>query len=122
MSGRLVEGAVCQVLANAYERNPIARARCIAHYGPSCIVCGFNFRVVYGPLAEGFIHVHHVRPLSEVGAEYEVNPVADLRPVCPNCHAVIHLGGACRGVEEVQQLRAQQRRADPGAAAGRGCM
>ena len=34
----------------------------------------------------------------------EVDPVADLRPVCPNCHAVIHLGGACRTIEEVRRL------------------
>jgi predicted HNH restriction endonuclease len=59
---------------------------------------------VYGPLAEGFIHVHHVKQLSEIGAEYEVDPVADLRPVCPNCHAVIHLGGECRGIDQVRQL------------------
>jgi hypothetical protein len=103
-SGRLIEGAVCQVVVNAYERNPVARARCIAHYGPSCVVCGFDFGTVYGPLAEGFIHVHHVKPLSEIGEEYEVDPVAHLRPVCPNCHAVIHLGGECRGIEEVRRL------------------
>src|SRR5271170_716762 len=35
VSDRLIEGAVCQVVINAYERNPIARARCIAHYGPT---------------------------------------------------------------------------------------
>jgi 5-methylcytosine-specific restriction protein A len=100
----LVEGAVHQIAVNAYERNPVARARCIAHYGPSCVVCGFTFGAVYGPLAEGFIHVHHVKPLSEIGAEYEVDPVADLRPVCPNCHAVIHLSGECRKIDEVRQL------------------
>ena len=104
VSGRLIEGAVCQVVINAYERNPIARARCIAHYGPSCVVCGFNFGAVYGPLAEGFIHVHHIKPLSGIGADYEVDPVGDLRPVCPNCHAVIHLGGECRGIREVRRL------------------
>lgn len=104
VSGGLIEGAVCQVIVNAYERNPIARTRCIAHYGPSCVVCGFDFGAVYGPLAEGFIHIHHLKPLSQIGAEYEVDPVADLRPVCPNCHAVIHLGGECRDIEEVSQL------------------
>jgi hypothetical protein len=104
VAGQLIEGAVCQVIINAYERKAIARARCIAHYGPSCVVCGFNFGAVYGQLADGFIHVHHIKPLSEIGAEYEVDPVADLRPVCPNCHAVIHLGGECRGIEEVRKL------------------
>jgi hypothetical protein len=101
------EGARYQVTVNAYERNPEARSRCIAYYGPTCAVCGLSFAAVYGPLAEGFIHVHHVKPLSEIGQRYKVDPVADLRPVCPNCHAVIHLDGGCRSIEEVRQLLAQ---------------
>jgi hypothetical protein len=105
---QLTEGAVRHVLVNRYERDPLARQRCIAHYGPTCVVCGFNFGAVYGPAADGFIHVHHLRPLSEIGSEYVVDPVADLRPVCPNCHAVIHLGGGCRSIEQVQQLLGQQ--------------
>jgi hypothetical protein len=100
----LLEGAVRTVTINAYERNPEARRRCVAHYGPTCVACGFNFAAVYGSLADGYIQVHHIKPLSEIGEEYEVDPVADLRPVCPNCHAVIHLGGACRSVEEVRSL------------------
>lgn len=103
-SGRLIEGAVRQVFVNVYERNPTARARCIAHFGPSCVVCGFNFGTTYGPLAEGFIHVHHVKALSGIGEEYEVDPIHDLRPVCANCHAVIHLGGECRSIEEIKQF------------------
>jgi hypothetical protein len=101
---QLIEGAVCRVVVNAYERNPVARAHCIAHYGTACVVCGFNFGAVYGPLAQGFIQVHHLKPLSEIGEKYEVDPVADLRPVCPNCHAVIHLGGGCRSIEEARCL------------------
>lgn len=98
------EGALRRVYVNTYERNPAARTACIAHYGHACVVCGFDFAAVYGPLAKGFIHVHHVTPLAQVGGEYVVDPVADLRPVCPNCHAVIHLGGECRTVEEVRQF------------------
>jgi hypothetical protein len=78
------EGAVYQVTVNAYERDPKARSACIEYYGPTCVVCGFRFGAVYGTLAEGFIHVHHVRPLSEIGEEYEVDPIEDLRPVCAN--------------------------------------
>jgi hypothetical protein len=37
------------------------------------------------------IHVHHLRPQSSIGKRYRVNPIADLRPVCPNCHMVLHL-------------------------------
>jgi 5-methylcytosine-specific restriction protein A len=49
-------------------------------------------------------------PLSEVSDEYEVDPIADLRPICPNCHAVLHLGGRTRTVEEVKALIAEKRR------------
>jgi predicted HNH restriction endonuclease len=104
----LTEGVARQVLVNRYERDPLARRRCVAYYGPTCVVCGFSFGAVYGPDADGFIHVHHLKPLSEIGAEYVVDPVADLRPVCPNCHAVIHLGGGCRSIEQVRQLVGRQ--------------
>lgn len=100
----LVEGATRQVTVNAYERNPRAHRRCIAAHGTDCCICGFNFGAVYGPEAHGYIHVHHIRPLSEIGEDYVVNPVEDLRPVCPNCHAVLHLGGRCRPIEDVRRL------------------
>jgi predicted HNH restriction endonuclease len=101
---KLVEGSVCQVNINSYERNPEARRRCIEHYGTNCIVCNFNFEEPFGSIAQGFIHVHHLKPLSEIQEEYEVDPIADLRPVCPNCHAIIHLGGKTRTLEEVKSL------------------
>ena len=101
-----VEGAVRQISVNAYERNPAARAACIQHYGESCVICGFNFGAMFGPTAEGHIHVHHLKPLAEIGEEYDVDPVADLRPVCPNCHAVLHLGGDSRSIEDVRQMLA----------------
>jgi hypothetical protein len=108
---QLFEGAVRQVLVNAYERNANARMLCIAHYGRECVVCGMNFGTVYGPLADGFIHVHHIRKLSEIGREYIVDPIVDLRPVCPNCHAVIHIGGESRSVDEVRRLMIGQKKA-----------
>lgn len=107
-SAPLVEGSVCRVTVNAYERSPEARRRCIAAHGTNCCICGFSFGAFYGEVAFGYIHVHHIRPLSEVKDEYVVDPVNDLRPVCPNCHAVLHLGGRCHTIEEVQRLLEQQ--------------
>lgn len=103
---RYVEGSVCRVTVNAYERSAAARAAYIEHHGVKCVLCGFDFAAVYGDLAEGFAHVHHLKPVSEVGESYEVDPVQDLRPVCANCHAVIHLGGGSRTIEQVKQLMA----------------
>ncbi|HSK78916.1 MAG TPA: DUF3427 domain-containing protein [Thermoanaerobaculia bacterium] len=84
------EGAVTRVPVNVYERNAAARKACIAHWGCKCLVCGFDFEVVYGDWGRGFIHVHHLKPLSEIGSSYQLDPVLDLRPVCPNCHAMLH--------------------------------
>jgi hypothetical protein len=98
------EGAKRRVTVNAYERDPTARLRCIEHYGCLCFICRFDFFASFGPVAEGFIQVHHLRPLSEIGAGYAVNPITDLRPVCPNCHAVIHLGGCTRSIDEVRRM------------------
>ena len=100
----LREGATEKVVVNAYERSRDARDQCLAKYGTVCCICMFDFGATYGPEFKRFIHVHHLRPLSEIGEEYEVDPVADLRPVCPNCHAVIHYGPRCRSIEEVRDL------------------
>ncbi len=86
----LVEGAVRTVVVNAFERDTKARRRCLEHYGCACCICGMSFGATYGPAVDGFIHVHHLRPLSGIRQQYVVDPVADLRPVCPNCHAVLH--------------------------------
>ncbi|HEX9840255.1 MAG TPA: HNH endonuclease [Anaerolineales bacterium] len=39
---------------------------------------------------KGIIHVHHLIPLSEIKGTYDLDPIKDLVPVCPNCHAIIH--------------------------------
>ena len=91
-----------RVIINAYERNAKARAACIAHHGLTCAACGFNFDEVYGSLGAGFIHVHHIVPIGSIGDEYEVNPVDDLIPVCPNCHAVIHRTEPPLSVEQLR--------------------
>lgn len=86
------EGAKTKITVNRYERDRNARNACIAHYGTNCVVCGFNFELVYGKRGKEFIHVHHLIPLSEIREEYIVDPIGDLRPVCPNCHAMLHKG------------------------------
>lgn len=84
------EGAKITVVVNKYERDPRNRRMCIDHYGYRCQACGMDFGETYGPLAEGFIHVHHRKPVSEIGDDYVVDPVKDLIPLCPNCHAMVH--------------------------------
>lgn len=84
------EGASKTVVINAYERNADARGKCIKHHGYRCAVCKFDFSAFYGSIGDKYIHVHHVVPLSEIRKEYVLDPIKDLVPVCPNCHAIIH--------------------------------
>jgi 5-methylcytosine-specific restriction protein A len=97
------EGARFAVTINAYERNPKARAACVAHHGHVCAVCGFDFARAFGDLGEGFIHVHHVVPIGKIGKEYKINPIKDLIPVCPNCHAMIHRAEPPLTVDQLRQ-------------------
>lgn len=101
------EGALSRVPVNRYERDPRARKACLNHWGHRCAVCGFSFEERYGPLGQDFIHVHHLLELSKVPPGYQVDPVNDLRPVCPNCHAMIHRGaGPALSIDELrEQLR-----------------
>jgi hypothetical protein len=98
-----LEGRSKQILVNAYERASGARKACIKKYGAKCAVCDLSFAERYGPLGRDFIHVHHKRPLSSLGKQYELNAVQDLVPVCPNCHAMLHRG---KKVLTIQQLKA----------------
>ncbi len=100
----LFEGAKKTITVNAYERNPEAREKCLAHYKHNCVVCGFHFLRTYGELGRGYIHVHHLKQLSEVGEEYEVDPIKDLRPVCPNCHSMLHRKRPALSIEELKEI------------------
>lgn len=84
------EGAKQTVQVNRYERSPEARAKCIEIYGTRCYVCTMSFEHTYGQFAKDFIHVHHINFLGVIKEEHEVDPEKDLRPVCPNCHAMLH--------------------------------
>ena len=107
---RLYEGSVRSISVNAYERSAAARGKCILHYGCKCSVCNVILGDVYGEIAHGHIHVHHLRQLSEINTEYQVDPIQDLRPVCPNCHAIIHLSNPPKTIEEVKALIAEQKK------------
>jgi len=78
------------MLTNRYERDPAKRQKRIEHFGDKCQICDFKFIDLYGDLGDGFCHIHHIEPLGEVGGELDINPVVDLIPVCPNCHAMLH--------------------------------
>ena len=101
-----MEGAQKTILTNRYERNPKARARCIAVHGSACKVCGFDFGAVFGEAYAGKIEVHHIKPISEIGENYVVDPKRDLVPVCPNCHMMLHSSpDGVFGIKELKSMR-----------------
>jgi 5-methylcytosine-specific restriction protein A len=107
------EGASRTIAVNAYERDPRARKACIDHYGTNCSVCGFNFAEAFGDLGNGFIHVHHLVPLADIGKSYVVDPVRDLRPVCPNCHAMLHRREEVLTIEKLKSILKKSRPTTP---------
>ena len=84
------EGALTTIRINRYERNRRNRAAAIAIHGTACKACGLELGTRYGVIAAGLIDVHHVTPISHLRSEYVIDPVRDLVPLCPNCHAVAH--------------------------------
>lgn len=101
---KLPEGARQLVEVNRYERNRAARRRCIEVHGIACVVCGFSFERVYGERGVGYIHVHHLVQLASREGPYEVDPEQDLRPVCANCHAMIHLSREPVSIDELKAM------------------
>ena len=105
---KLYEGALVKVMANKYERNQKARKECVAKKGYKCLVCGCDFEKAYGEIGKGFIHVHHLVPISSIGQEYELNVDTDLVPVCPNCHYMMHRKDPPYTVEEMKKIMLSQ--------------
>ena len=97
-------GALKTVKVNIFERNPVARKICLENKGYKCSICGFDFQKIYGELGKKYMHVHFVRPLGEVRNEHEIDPVKDLEPVCPNCHAMLHKKRPAMSIEELKDI------------------
>ena len=34
--------------------------------------------------------MHHLVDIASIGKEYKIDPIKDLLPLCPNCHAMVH--------------------------------
>ena len=95
------EGKARTITSKTYDRSTLARQACIEYYGYNCAVCGFNFKAAYGDLGATYIEVHHLRQVADVGEEYLINPVEGLRPVCANCHRMLHRRRPPLSIEEL---------------------
>ncbi|MBT1004370.1 HNH endonuclease [Paenarthrobacter sp. DKR-5] len=103
--GSCPASALRRVEVNRYERDAEARRACLAHFGTACQGCGISFETVYGDIGRDFMQVHHIVPVAELGGNYQLDPLTDLVPLCPNCHAMAHIGtGAARSPAELRAI------------------
>ncbi len=99
------EGERKEVCSQKIERSRKVRELCVKYKGTICTVCGFDFEKTYGKLGKGFIHIHHINPLSCSQGTHRVDVMRDLVPVCPNCHAMLHRdSNSTMDIEELKQL------------------
>mgnify|MGYP001177640370 CR=1 FL=1 len=96
------EGQISLQLSKKYERDINNRMLCIVSKGTKCYVCMFDFEDKYGEIGKRFIHVHHINQLS--GGISDFDPLRDLIPVCPNCHAMLHKKTPPYSVEELREM------------------
>lgn len=99
-----IEGKRYSVNSTAIERDRTARAKCLAHFGYSCKVCGLNFEDVYGEIGKKYIHVHHRADLAQTDGEHIIDPTKDLIPLCPNCHAMVHTEKPAMPIEKLRSI------------------
>lgn len=63
--------------------------------GVYCSVCGLDFEGKYGELGEYLVELHQVEPLyqfsDEPFGEYCEPAFQKIRPVCANCHRLLHI-------------------------------
>jgi predicted HNH restriction endonuclease len=97
------EGQRVAVYVERIERDNAARAKCIQYHGTICKACSFDFGLAYGELGMGYIHVHHcTTQLSETSGVHNIDPIRDLIPLCPNCHAMVHARTPMLTIEALQ--------------------
>jgi 5-methylcytosine-specific restriction protein A len=91
-AGAKLKQAIRYKIHRAIERNA-SHARTVKRFqGTTCKGCDVALTKVYGQIAEGLIEAHHLKPLStlERNAQVELDPIKDFVVLCPNCHRVIH--------------------------------
>jgi 5-methylcytosine-specific restriction protein A len=98
------EGAVYSEVVKKYERSRYNRALCLKYYGFMCRGCGDQLAEKYGPIGTDVIHVHHTVPVSAMGGSYQLNPIKDLIPLCPNCHNIVHKKSPPMEIAELNSL------------------
>lgn len=109
-SDSFVEGAIREISREHRYRSKALREAVIFERGTECQVCGFEFSHAYGELGDGFVEVHHLKPLSSARGTVRAT-TKDVAVVCSNCHRMLHAEGAKPlSVRRLRSIVAKQRR------------
>ena len=105
------EGGVIIRLHKRYERDrKIIRAKLHAakKVGDiSCQVCGFDFQAQFGALGDGYIEVHHLKPVHTL-IKGSKTKLSDLALLCANCHRMAHRKRSPLSLDELRAARSGQ--------------
>ncbi|RZJ98982.1 MAG: restriction endonuclease, partial [Flavobacterium sp.] len=85
---------------NSRNRSLIERAK--KRLGTNCCVCDFNFIDKYGDYGKDFVEIHHLIPISD--GERKTDIESDLRPVCSNCHRMLHRNKKMLTIQELKNI------------------
>jgi hypothetical protein len=94
----ITEGKQRQIKQAVYERSKLLREQAIRFYSKDsrivCSACGFDFAAAYGEYGEGFIEIHHSKPIFSYDDTDIKKTLKDalenVTPLCSNCHRMIH--------------------------------
>jgi len=101
------EGTPTQVSVTKYERNPEDRKKVLERDNYECQVCHMKFIETYGEIGKGYIEVHHLYPVCNMGENYQFDPLdpeKGLVCLCSNCHSMIHRGGHYEEIDGERQM------------------
>jgi len=102
------EGKITLRMHKVRERDPKLRGKAIEQFVKThnklfCEVCNFSFVDTYGEIGQGFIEVHHLKPISTY-SDGEVTQIDDMKLVCSNCHRMIHRGDPEENFHALKEL------------------
>ena len=95
------EGFKVEIIKEATYRNQKIVSLAKEQHGSICEICQFDFAKTYGSHGEGFIEMHHLFPMHNGRRK---TTTEDLRPVCANCHRMLHRGKEMLSIEELKGI------------------
>ena len=100
------EGLAFSAPTTKSERSRQLRKDALAHYGETCMACGFD------PITLRQLEVHHLKPLADRGPAYTT--LAEVVVLCRNCHALAHTENPPFPLEGLKKKVTQPKKKRPG--------